>query len=397
MSEQMQYNFCPNCGSQMSNGICSNCGFTVNRVNIGAVSYPPEMGIAGNTVEHKAGDGNFPTQGAENGVKTDIYGNIYYPTEPPKNDGKSLTILIALIAIFMIVLFAVILQTVANHFAGGIDYPTDGGSYLSITDSDYSGTLAEYFKEYREYLDYEDSTVCEGTGYDFGDSPYYVFDDYIDTSVSYTPMAKSWSFSNEDGWFDDAGGTFPRDLYIFCDYVNFENTAFDASELNAKLFGYSADIAKLYESLDYELREGEVVYIQGTVYVTYMDEKVASILYSNSLYIVLNAFTESEEYINYMTELSSANIDMTTGKIIKLGDVYKTDSHFAEVMISECSIQNDGADITEYFSKEDILSLGKKEEIVWFYTPLGVEFGVNYPKSSGYCTFTSTDRNQFKK
>lgn len=374
MSEQ-QYNFCPVCGSALKDGICEQCGYTA-----------PVFSQNNVTVTGEASTG-----------KTDIYGQEYFNTPVPKDDGKGISVFLAVFSTLCIFIFVMVLQVGYRIVLNSIPKVSPAASVSENINFTYTGELADYFILYKSSLDNGGSIELEDKAYSHSDSPYYVFDDYIDNSNGYKTLLKSWSYSNDDGWFDDAGGDFPKDLYIYCEYPNFKNTSFDSTQLNVELYYISVGIASLYEDMNYTCEEGEAIYLQSTPYITYMDQNVVSILYYHNAYLVTDIFTENEAYKSLKTVLVSINVDMKTGKFLRAKDLFNLDSAFTDTLISECFQQNDGADITEYYSNRDIESMISNDEILWFYTPLGIEYGVNYPKGYGFCTFSCFDRNKFAK
>lgn len=379
MSEQLQYNFCPVCGSALKNGKCEQCGYEVPGYTEPCEPVAGNFDYSDNTEEKK-----------------DIYGQVYVNTPVPRNDGKGLCAFLAVFSLLCIFIFGMVIQVGYKMIINSIPVYS-APENTKVNSAKYDGELSYYFKLYGSSLDDGKELVMEDKEYSYASEPYYVFDDYIDNSNGYKTVIRSWSYSNQDGWFDEAGGDFPKDLFIYCEYPTFTDTSFDAENLNNTLYYCSTDIASMYEYLDYNCADDEAIYLHGTFYATYMDEDVASILYYFTAYLIKNPLTDEETSSGLMTVLLGVNVNMHTGEIYDIRDVYNLDESFADTLLSECDGQNEGADMAEYFTREDIIKKCEEGDIIWVYTPIGVEFGVNYPMGNGFCTFSCFDRDKFKK
>ena len=123
-------------------------------------------------------------------------------------------------------------------------------------------------------------------------------------------------------------------------------------------------------------------YING--YVTYMDASVFSIVF--------------EENINQIYEdriqVKCINVDANTGMILDNTSMLDVDDNFSVDFRNRSDKQNGKIEMLDYYSDQDITSMFKNEEnIIVFYTPLGLEAGLNLDQF-GWVTVTYKDYNK---
>lgn len=412
------YDLCPKCGCAMNKGVCTFCGYKMP-----SVADKIEK-ITIDQVPERRADGEFSFS-----TTSDIYSTpsmdrgTYVNGQKIQNGETVVTEKTAYLHFKIPAIFLIILFTLFVAFIGfGVYLNVDSFFERKFTTADttnapgtssqwtktasvepdargwaYEGKLYDYFSMYSDALVYEEpATVTEADPYDFPNEQYYYFDNYVRTDVSYNLVKNTWSYANESGWFDDAGGKFPRDLYVYGEYYTLENTRTDCSKVNEILKDLSINCTDLYEFWDEPFEENTAEYIETYAYVSYMDEWVISIFYDIIGYYVTKLNTDDEEYTKIQRECKTIVIDLESGKVIDPSDCFKFDLKFAKDMIKACIKQND-SDVTEDFSATDLEKEFAEGNILWLVTTYGDEFGFNYPEFGGFETYTCTDSKPYQK
>lgn len=121
-------------------------------------------------------------------------------------------------------------------------------------------------------------------------------------------------------------------------------------------------------------------------YVTYMDEEKMSIVFSEYGYV--------DDY--YMTYLYSVNVDVQNGVILDNSSIINMDDEFAVEFRNRNREQN-GAEgyIDELTDQEIVEYLNSPTMGCVFYTPLGLEVGINL--DTGWYTVTFKDYEKYLK
>ena len=121
-------------------------------------------------------------------------------------------------------------------------------------------------------------------------------------------------------------------------------------------------------------------------YVTYMDEEKISIVFSEYGYM--------DDY--YMTYLYSVNVDVQNGVILENSSIINMDDAFAVEFRNRNKAQN-GAEgyIDELTDQEIVEYLNSPTMGCVFYTPLGLEVGINL--DNGWYTVTFKDYEKYLK
>lgn len=118
-------------------------------------------------------------------------------------------------------------------------------------------------------------------------------------------------------------------------------------------------------------------------YVTYMDAEKCSIVLRHSLWG--DSATES------VLRLDALNFDMTTGELIPYEAMMEFDESVALHFRSQDKIQNGGVDYVQKLSDGEIMeALRDPATGILFYTPVGIEAGINY--DGGWVTVTYKDK-----
>ena len=125
-----------------------------------------------------------------------------------------------------------------------------------------------------------------------------------------------------------------------------------------------------------------------TAYVTYNDEDVISIVF--------------DEYVSfpgaYFVDLLPMNIDVRNGVILDNTGILSVDDGFAADFKQRCTRQNGELEVVTKSTDRQIRDyLTDPSTLIAFYTPLGMEVGINYAnlEKSGWVTVTYKDYQKF--
>ena len=124
------------------------------------------------------------------------------------------------------------------------------------------------------------------------------------------------------------------------------------------------------------------VYSEG--YVTYMDEEVMSVVFSENI------------YTDYWVDcgLYCVNIDMENGVILENSSILDVDDEFAIDFRTRCRVQNGDVGALEYLTDQEVAYyLTDGATGIIFFTPMGMEIGLNYGED--YLTVTYKDYKEY--
>lgn len=124
------------------------------------------------------------------------------------------------------------------------------------------------------------------------------------------------------------------------------------------------------------------VYSEG--YVTYMDEEVMSVVFSENI------------YTDYWVDcgLYCVNIDMENGVILENGSILDVDDEFAIDFRTRSRMQNGDIGALEYLTDQEVAYyLTDGSTGIMFFTPMGMEIGLNYGED--YLTVTYKDYKDY--
>lgn len=327
------------------------------------------------------------------------YANSQYSpfAAPPRKNrsGLIIGIVVAVIVLFLIAVFALVykamdLYTQNARNAGSsrdeynfddddwgtdhhdYDYNDDGYGYDYDYDYNYNGD------GYDDYdYDYDDDWY---NNYDYddyeGDSPYYEFHNEIRDDLSYSVELEDEDYEPRN---DNVDMEFTYPVISGRDVPNLDklNEAI-RSEIDAYIDFYEQEYAETV---------GDDEYYQCRIvpYVTYMDE--------DKLSIVLDERINSAYYTEVY--LYCINIDMEHGVVMDNGNILSIDDDFSIEFRERCEEQNGTISSIDMMSDQQITELFNSENIIVFYTPLGMEIGFNY--DGGWATVTYEDYEQYLK
>ncbi len=141
------------------------------------------------------------------------------------------------------------------------------------------------------------------------------------------------------------------------------------------------------ESVAEWVEDDDIFQFEAESYVTYMDEDVLSIAY------VERGYLNGDYHESYVV---SVNVDMESKMMLTNSQLLDIDDEFSIDFRNRCEKQNGEIRSLDYYSDQDITEmLNSEEELILFYTPIGMEVGFNY--YNGWVTVTYPDYLKYQK
>ena len=425
MADTSRFDFCPLCGALARDGVCQSCGHRDEKVvkEMEAqkqVMQQPCMGQAPNGYNQQPMQQPYAGQAQnaynqqpmqqpyvgqpQNGYNQPYANQQNYAQAVPPAQPKKNTTLIVIIS-----LLVVLLMTGVAVFVGVRSILNDSNDKNTEEvfdrtddeeDSDEETIVAETDTE--ETTDATQASPTEEPPVDEGTPAVDEADDTEDL-VGYCyeksmVTAENWDEEGQDESLPYYSGPYNA-LETGLSYeVSFIEEAFYAGE--------EADFANVYLSVEYPQISGDSPYeeiINATLYaeyeyyymlfteefkplmqteedtyycvvdsyVTYMDEKILSVVFREDVYLSL----ENDPFS--MLDFYCVNIDLETGMVMENTEILRMDETFA-VDFREREVAENGEGALTYYSDQEILEMLKDPAyLVAFYTPYGMEIGLN--------------------
>ena len=170
---------------------------------------------------------------------------------------------------------------------------------------------------------------------------------------------------------------------IAVDYPVIHGSVPNREILNQKIAEKRNILKNISEYSQYMLPD-EVFVVYSKSFVTYMDEEVMSVVFCESI------------YTDYWTDcaLYCLNIDMENGVVLDNRSIVQIDDAFAVDFRLRSREQNGTIGQLEYMSDQEIAYyLSDAGTGILFYTPMGMEIGLNYEEN--YVTVTYKDYEKY--
>lgn len=372
MEEKKQYDFCPKCGALMRQGTCQSCEFTVN----GYVAQNQEM------------NPNVQQMGIPN--------NIPQPKQEKKNHtgliiglaiGGVLFVLVIVILLAVLIVFfsmysAVSLSDREDAYKVEEAYPFDDDYEVDEEDPDIYNPLDETpaigdqtiddiwdeIQKVNERIDLNGDGIGD-LEFELGEeglnADYYPFiTDYIRYDLDYSVTFANYTSADER---------------VECVYPRLSGNVPDIDYLNDYFYTFMKETEKIANENDCNAI--------SDAYVTYMDEEVISIVF-----IELYTFNDESTY----ESIYCHNFNIKNGTRIYF-ELMDDSDEFLNELEKRCLVEStsDAPYLFENYTKDDIRNdiLTEDFGLVAFYTPLGMEIGLNY---EGYwCCSTFKDYEKY--
>ena len=212
------------------------------------------------------------------------------------------------------------------------------------------------------------------------DEEYYDFAQYIRDDLSYSVELEEYDRDDYDcpeGSNASLTITYP---VVTGDIPNVDG-------INQKLYEEVTELDDYISGITNRLEEGDSFEYQGECFVTYMDENTLSVAWQEH-------GTLNDSMIGAV--VVSMNFDLQTGLPVGNTGILDIDDDFAIDFRNRCEEQNGEINGLNYYSDQQIREyLTDESSLIIFYTPLGMEVGINY--DGGWATVTYKDYKKFTK
>lgn len=394
MNTQYENGFCPQCGALLRDGVCPCCHYQAAQPDNNGQNYG-QSAYTGTDIRQDYGQGYYT------GDNPRVYAQDHYGSQTAGSNGsKSYTTVAVVVGVIM---FVVALLSALVFGYWGYDSRDD----LQSSDPDYSPDYSngydddDYDGDYDDDYDYDDSF---GNDIDWDDTTwaeepdnmtadevwdknhqyYEELNNCIDENVSYQLIFKTEEELDKD-----------NDICMRGTYYQLEGDIPNLDEINETLKDQAlADIDYFnYMKDDYEEAfedYGAGYTVDAKTYVTYNDESVVSMVTSSRF------DSNFEAGLN----LYCVNIDLQTGMVLINEDILDMDEAFVKDIIRSSNKQNGTISYLEETDMDELVDdFNNSGHMIIFYTPCGLEVGMNYYMSSeyGWFTISLTDYEKYLK
>lgn len=432
--QKAQFDFCPKCGALARDGVCTSCGYRgpeAKQPNLfehtdteenGAGVFSGQSDYYGEKAKENDGfeNGNRNSSDTNNSNSQDGYSNNgyysyeygqdgYYSSQPTGDTKKKNRtgmiigivcggiLIFALLVVGVInVVYSVVKNVVKeaetefryeidnfyedelpkNHDDFGDDdwWEKDSGSEY---DYDYFDFYKELEEKYKNSEDNEKSeTGANGKTYGFSaeDDYYKELKDCLDDDLDYSIEFESDTYTDMDG-----------NVVIEHSYPVISGQIPNRDGLNEQIKNLSISSQVYEQTYKDRLADDEIFEGSTLGYVTFMSEDILSV-------VVWDTYGSNYEG---KTVLSCLNIDVQKGVVIKNTDILQINDSFSIDFRNREQEQNSSDNLTWYTDQELTAMLQNSDSLILFYTPLGMEVGVNY--DLGWATVTYKDYENYLK
>lgn len=298
---------------------------------------------------------------------------FYVPDRKQKNNNR---LTIGLIIMLLLLLVGCLIFAVSKLIEAAVGEATDAWN-------DSTGAVEEFWDNIKNYFDEE---TDDYDNYDYDD-----YDDYDYESDVYIP-------SPDDEYYVELADAIRDDLSYSVTIEKYENHDYDSAYTWVWYAQVSDNVANsdiinecllenaMYYAEQFERHEIQDVSLTVVSYVAYMDEDILSVVV-NENYIVSG---------EYYAGLRCLNFDVKTGTLLNNTDLITVSDKLVDAFIEQSLYQNGEISSMAYYSEEEIKDFMREEEnLILFYTPVGLEIGFNHPY--GWVTATLKEYEQFLK
>ena len=382
---EAQFDFCLKCGALARDGVCTSCGFGKEKSETEVPSTVPLTEVE-TPVSYTNPNANPYVEYQSYNAYT--YSAIPADVQVKKKNGKVWAIVgvcIGIVVLLIVLLCVAVWQLVSKIDSASSNYEENFWDDYIEDDYDY-----DYGYDYDDDYDYD-------YGYD------YSYDEYEDDNSLVSPDGKTYGYDPEDDYyyqlkdiiredltysvyFDYEEFTEGEDAYVYCSYPVLEGDIPNIDYLNEVIYDEYLYFVDYYtESIKEFMSEGDYYYALSEGYVTYMDEDKISIVFQE----------ESTSDVYSYISLYCINIDVKNGVVIDNTEILDANDDFSVDFRLREAEQNQ-SDTLDYYTDQEITEmLNDSENLIVFYTPLGLEVGLNH--DFGWSTTTYKDYEKYLK
>lgn len=321
--------------------------------------------------------------------------NYQNPMPPEKNNNGWLIGVVSAIAVLSIVVVAAagwLGHRIVNKAAEEIKTAADNGPSGDGDDFDFDFNYNYQYAQKETESEEEDDDDLYGDYFEDYDYDSYDADPYEDTDKEYYEGLRDAIRYDLDYSVEWESYTYDTDYQ----YVNIAAVYPKISGENIPNLDYINDyifreVETWIESFEEYEQEGyfyeyDSFSLDATAYITYMDEEKISVVYSE------HGRTDTES-VSY---LYTINVDVKNGVILDNSSIINMDDEFAIEFRQRNKEQNDAEGYVDVLSDQEIVEYLNSETLgIVFYTPLGLEVGINV--DGGWYTVTYKDYEKYLK
>ena len=415
MEENIRYDFCRRCGGLVKDGVCTSCGWFLVENGKQKWMVPPQGFMKKDNTESSEAyekedtvqPDSCPDPEEEKGEKSEdavrqdpepesteseeIKENLSAP-QPEKVSYKGWLILggvlLAVLFISFLILAFVIVGNVASRnraeSPGTQESPIEpyqeedpNGLWKdpSAPNPDEYGSAWDYFSDYFG----NPNKKTEGTYTPSAEDEYYEgLTDAVREDLSYKITWEEYDLSANGGKIT-AVGTYPQ-----IQGGNIPNLEEVNKYIETEANYYKENFGEYLQSTGEDI----TCHTVSNAYVTYMDEDRISIVLDEQVNL---------PYQTYVG-LFAINVDLNTGTIMQNDQILNFDEELVQRFREQSSLQNGENEFLNSLSDEELFSYLSSQELTFlFYTPVGLEVGINYSTedSVGWISVTLKDFQRY--
>lgn len=364
MADSGRFDFCPKCGALARDGVCQSCGYQI-----------PEI------VKETEAQQQQPVP----------------PPQPQKKSGKATVIVCVVLGLILAALVALILagvymiqnsdkdrgnsgfekeqerkEKVLEDAEEELDIPEESGN-----SEEKKGTYSYYENDVTDDNRQESG---QDTSLPYYSGPYNALKDDLSYEIGFTESI-FYSSGNDS-------------VYIEIEYPQIvSGDVKNKRQINEALYYEYEYYLNFFEEEFKPLMNSDTdyYYCQSDSFVTYMDEKILSVVFYEKLDLMLQG--DSFRAINFYC----MNFDLETGALLENTDLLHMDEAFAIDFRQREAAENGEEALTHYTDQEILEMLKDGGTLVIFYTPMGMEVGLNLEDRVVYVTYEDYEdfRNHF--
>ena len=356
--------FCPRCGAVTENGVCRSCGYGTSMKEAGNPYWDNSYAIQERSKEEK---------------------------EQQKKTAILVCSCIGVLVLALIVIAVFYGRTVFGRLvdAAGRQEKTIDSRQEVVSEKEADPTDAEADPGEIPGLDKRDQAQTP--------------ENSAEAPAAEAPGEKTYGFSPEDDYYKELANDLKEGLdysiiledeelkhaktgagYYF-QYPKVESDVYHVEKLNEALYEEKEVFLDFCDLLAEYGEIGENYQCDIIAYVTYMDEQKFSIVYSETI--------QDGSYL-YLAMLYSMNVDIKNGGVLDNTNMLEVNDNLIQELRRRDKEQNGGR-LEDYTDVEIEECLKDPITLILFYTPLGMEVGVNL--DDGWITVTFKDYEKYLK
>ena len=317
------------------------------------------------------------------------------PQQPQKKSGKATVIVFVVLSVILVALVALILagvymiqsrdkdrdtsgferehernERVLEDAEDDLDVPVESESSEGSAEEEKESGGSSYSYYKNDVTDENWQESGQDTSLPYYSGPYNALKDDLSYEIGFT----------ESMFYSSKGSN----VYIDIEYPQIvSGDVKNRRQINEALYYEYEYYLNFFEDEFKPLMSSEedYFYCQSDSFVTYMDEKILSVVFYEKLDLMLQG--DPFRAINFYC----MNFDLETGTLLENTDLLRMDEAFA-IDFRQREVAENGDEALTYYTDQEILEMLKDGgTLVIFYTPMGMEVGLNLDDRIVYVTY----------